>query len=316
MFEKSSLIFFYTETPVHAGTGTSLGIVDLPIQRESHTDLPMLQASGIKGAFRELADTLGKNGKLNGMTIDEIFGPDDGNKHAGSLSFTDAKLLLFPVRSLRGVFVWATSPLLLERLLRDFIRVDAKLGKDFIKEQIPNPIDSKAFISDNADEILVQGNKLILEDFSFEIEKNKVVQDIASSLAEAIFPKGDEYKCWKGLFPKRFVILSDTVLRDFAKLGTQVVARIKINNDTGTVDKGALWYEEALPPETVLYSLALATKTRNGSGKQADEVLGFIQNTLFGKLKRIQFGGNATVGRGFVSIAFAAESVNEQEVKS
>lgn len=305
MFEKSSLIFFYTETPVHAGTGTSLGIVDLPIQRESHTDLPMVQASGIKGAFRELAETLGKNGKSNGITIDEVFGPEDGNKHAGALAFTDAKLLLFPVRSLRGVFVWATSPLLLERLLRDAIRADSQLGKDLLGIQIPKPIDSKAFVPNKAEDIIVQGNKLILEDFSFEIEESEQIKQITSFLAGAIFPMDGEYNCWRELLSKRFVILSDTVLRDFAKLGTQVIARIKINDKTGTVDKGALWYEEALPPETVLYSLALATKTRNGSGKLADEVLKFIQNTLFAKSTRIQFGGNATVGKGFVNVVFA-----------
>lgn len=31
------LVFYRNETPLHMGTGTELGVVDLPIQREKHT---------------------------------------------------------------------------------------------------------------------------------------------------------------------------------------------------------------------------------------------------------------------------------------
>jgi CRISPR-associated protein Cmr4 len=49
VFEKAAMLFLYCETPVHAGTGTSLSIVDLPIQRERITGLPIVQASSLKG---------------------------------------------------------------------------------------------------------------------------------------------------------------------------------------------------------------------------------------------------------------------------
>ena len=45
MFQKANLLFLYTETPLHVGSGSSLGTVDLPIQREHHTNLPMVQLS-------------------------------------------------------------------------------------------------------------------------------------------------------------------------------------------------------------------------------------------------------------------------------
>ncbi|HLY31875.1 MAG TPA: RAMP superfamily CRISPR-associated protein, partial [Ktedonobacterales bacterium] len=51
-YEAAALLFLYTETPLHAGTGASLGIVDLPIQREVHTQYPMIQGSSVKGALR------------------------------------------------------------------------------------------------------------------------------------------------------------------------------------------------------------------------------------------------------------------------
>jgi len=42
MFDKGALLYLYAETPVHAGSGTSLGIVDLPIQRERTTGYPIM----------------------------------------------------------------------------------------------------------------------------------------------------------------------------------------------------------------------------------------------------------------------------------
>ncbi|MGB9873676.1 MAG: RAMP superfamily CRISPR-associated protein, partial [Hydrogenobacter sp.] len=41
-----------TLTPLHVGTGTGLGYVDLPIYREAHTDFPSIPASAIKGVLR------------------------------------------------------------------------------------------------------------------------------------------------------------------------------------------------------------------------------------------------------------------------
>ena len=54
MFLKSQPIFIKAETPLHMGSGTSLGIVDMPIQREKHTSYPKIEASGLKGSMREV----------------------------------------------------------------------------------------------------------------------------------------------------------------------------------------------------------------------------------------------------------------------
>ena len=53
MFKKARVMFIYTETSLHCGSGTSLGVIDLPIQREKYTDYPVCQASGVKGVVRE-----------------------------------------------------------------------------------------------------------------------------------------------------------------------------------------------------------------------------------------------------------------------
>ena len=51
--KDTELCVLHAISPVHAGAGSATGAVDLPIQRERHTGWPHIQASGIKGAFRE-----------------------------------------------------------------------------------------------------------------------------------------------------------------------------------------------------------------------------------------------------------------------
>jgi len=105
------------------------------------------------------------------------------------------------------------------------------------------------------------------------------------------------------------VVLDDDDFRDFANLSTEVITRTKINNDTGTVQSGALFTEEYLPTETILYSLALTTPifkkeekdkgvfTKNGKKEEEDLVMEFFTNGL---PEVIQLGGNATIGKGIV----------------
>lgn len=52
MFEKKVPIFIYCVSPVHMGAGAAIGVIDNPIQRERHTEYPMIAGSGLKGAIR------------------------------------------------------------------------------------------------------------------------------------------------------------------------------------------------------------------------------------------------------------------------
>jgi hypothetical protein len=97
----------------------SLGAVDLPIQREAATGLPVIWGQSLKGALRQvLRDTVGDK-------PDEVavFGsrPPGGDEDAetlaqqgdrslkrGSVSVGDAQLLLFPVAALRECYAWLT----------------------------------------------------------------------------------------------------------------------------------------------------------------------------------------------------------------
>lgn len=48
MITATKTLYLYVETPLHAGVGSGLSSIDLPIQRERTTQYPMIQGSGIR----------------------------------------------------------------------------------------------------------------------------------------------------------------------------------------------------------------------------------------------------------------------------
>jgi len=302
MFKEAKVMFIYTETSLHCGSGTSLGVIDLPIQREKYTDYPVCQASGIKGVVREWCEV---NKKEDGDKIKYTFGPDfgrgDSDAFAGAATFTDGRLLLFPVRSLNGVFAYTTSRFALSRLKRDLemagVKVDWKC-----------PLESEDKIigvekSNTAD----SNNKVVLEEYTFDFQANESAKAIAEWVADNAIPQGDEYNFWKDKVKTDLLILPENAFRDFVKLSTEVQARIQIDNKTKTVKSGALFYEEALPSDSLLYSVIMAHDPACDSDKRPDglktdkDVMAFLSNI---NAQRLQFGGDATIGKGIVNINF------------
>lgn len=70
MFRKVQPLFIIAETPVHAGSGSELELVDLPIQRERHTDFPKIEASGLKGCIKEAFEGYRKFENKRSILID------------------------------------------------------------------------------------------------------------------------------------------------------------------------------------------------------------------------------------------------------
>ena len=66
---------------------------------------------------------------------------------------------------------------------------------------------------------------------------------------------------------------------------------------------GALWYEETLPPETVLYFALSAHRSRaKDTDIKAEQILNSITQDLFGSSPYLQIGGNETVGMGWCKV--------------
>jgi len=292
MYKTAKTLFIHCLTPMHAGSGSDLGIVDLPIQRERHTGFPKIEASSLKGALREaFEEKLGEKDK----NISAIFGPEDAtgdNTYAGCLGFSDARLLLFPVKSMRGIFAWITCP----RVLRQF-ETDVKLttGNDkFEIKEIPSNLLEGKCQSESQSLKIEKTDKIILEEYTFQAE-NKCPKIENVSFGKWIFEK-------IGLQEEpQIVVLNDNDFKDFVNLSTEVITRTKIDNNTGTVAPGALFTEEYLPSESIMYSLVLASGEfgkREKSEKMDDKkVMDFFETQL---PEIVQIGGNATLGKGIV----------------
>lgn len=311
MFLKFQPFFLISETPVHPGSGTELGAVDLPIQREKHTNFPKIEGSGLKGSIREVFENSEQDIELGGHkiklkdNISLIFGPDkrEGEEHAGALAFMDAKILLFPVKSLKGIFAWITCPQVIERFKEDMRK--AGYGEE-VKgfEAKPNTLPE----SNN----LAISSKIVLEEYTFEVFSNERTGEIAEWLAEKIFPAGEEdvYRYWREKLKKDLVILPDDEFREFVSMSTEIVARTVIDDNTGTAKN--LWYEEYLPQDTILYSIAMASAVNvdedkkgifkgENSEKEAEKVIEYFKKGIR-DLQFIQIGGNRTVGKGLVRV--------------
>lgn len=315
MFKKAEIFFLIAETPLHPGSGSELGVVDLPIQRERHTGFPKIEASGLKGCIRETWN------RKECLTL--LFGPEPesekGSEHAGALIFTDARILLFPVKSIRGVFGWITCPSILERFKKDL--EIAGISHDFHKLKVDElkVKEDKAVVPEGT-ELLLNRNKLVLEEYAFNGEENDGVKALAESLADKIF-SSESTEYWKEKLKKNLVILSDDVFRDFVETSTEIIARTRIDVKTGTVKKGALWYEEYLPQDTVLYFLVMASPLMikeehkeeclkdNTPENEAEKVLNKFKEKIPSVL---QIGGNQTIGKGIVRI----QTYNKKEDKN
>ena len=256
------LVGLLAETHIHPGIGQNEGAIDLPVAREKVTDYPFIPGSGFKGALRDYVTThvAGKE--------DDWFGQQE---NAGSILVGDARLLLLPVRSLQGNYKWITCRYILERLKRDIER--AGIGGLVIN--LPDSPEQGKFYSNNGNY-----NELFLE----ERHLQKTDGSIETTALKKLIPDSDV----ANRLDTQLVLLHDADFAWFARNGLPVQARNVLDKETKASDN--VWYEESLPPDTVM--TALLSERVPDSGR-LDEIKPELDN------KWIQTGGNETVGQGW-----------------
>ena len=98
------------------------------------------------------------------------------------------------------------------------------------------------------------------------------------------------------------VVLSDDDFTHFVRNATEIVARIALDYERKTVKEGALFYQEFLPAETIMYSMLLANSSRNEKASMdAAEVLNKVRQCLEG-VRVLQIGGDETTGKGLCAV--------------
>lgn len=311
MFEEKRALFIYCVSPVHMGAGTAIGVIDNPIQRERHTDFPILAGSGLKGAIRHELEA--RASQKSQDLILTIFGPEpekggSEETYAGAVSFSDAHIVLFPVRSIKEAFVYTSCPTALARTLRTLHLAGINPKPEW---KIPTVAADSCLASRK--ELCAKGNRLPLETFDFKLEedKNNCVKTIAGWLAQNSLPASQiGFSYFREKIEKDLVILSDEDFGYFVRNATLVEPHVRISDTSGTAEEGGLFYTENLPPETLLLSIVMASQGRKGNGiKNAREIMELLicekeENEekvlpcLDGLV--IQIGGDATTGRGQV----------------
>ncbi|MBO6102863.1 MAG: type III-B CRISPR module RAMP protein Cmr4 [Opitutales bacterium] len=263
--KEINTMYIFTRTPLHIGCGNDIGTIDSPVQRNRTTDCPIIPGSAIKGVLKDALFNA-ENSELWGRGADSA---EDAGAKAGLLSFTEANLLLFPLRSLNNGYAFATSPFLLKK----FFSLTKKTGLE-----IGNFESGTAAASEK----LVNKNKIILEEYSFAAKNDPAIQKISELIGGAI-PEDPILKSLKD----HLVILSDEDMFYFVKFACPVQQHVRIGDDGIAVD-GALFNLEVVPSETLFYSLIMGDK------RDLDKFNGLVRQPTL-----IQFGGDSSTGLGF-----------------
>ncbi|PPC90174.1 MAG: type III-B CRISPR module RAMP protein Cmr4 [Methylobacter sp.] len=283
---QQQLYYLHALSALHVGIGEGSGVIDLPIAREKATLLPLVPGSAVKGVLRDHARNAHahQSGAMDDLLA--LFGPEPGenaSEYAGALAVGDSHLLCLPVRSWLGTFAWATCPMILRRYRRD---LDTQI-------EIPVSLANTAITAKKT--VLADQGKLYLEDLDIVQDESQSAEAWAAHFANTLFPQQPD---WQNLFQERLVILPDDIFDFLSETATEIRARIRIQEGTRTVQPGALWYEEYLPAETILWGLLAVDRPRkSGCVKNRQQLLAVL---LPENGKRLQIGGNASVGGGQV----------------
>lgn len=279
---KTMIMSLFTRTPLHVGAGNSVGAIDSPVMRERHTRIPVIPGSALKGVIAGLWGEYDENGKVKprGEEAKKLFGCEDSkNASAGALLIGEARVLAFPVRSAKGAFAWITCPLALRRYQRD-------AGVPLDVDAIDGLTDDQAIAVSDAVQL---DGKVVLEEYCFHCFA-KDITAVAEQLANC-----SSDPVWQQI-TGRLVIVSDEIFSYFVEQACEVVTRIRIDQETGTVASGALFNQEQVPSETMFYTTVSVFKD--------SQCLDLLVDKIKAGRDVLQVGGDETIGLGYCSVNF------------
>lgn len=269
---NAALYQLTTLSNLHAGSGdVNFDIIDNQVQRDHVTNLPIINSSSLKGAFREHFETLkGENANM----VNYIFGPSNQSNDShqtGAYSFFEASLLTRPVRSNVKFYFNATSPGILKSLIRTIEDFDIAFDTSMLEAL-------KAFASLAPK----KGTPMVFEALS----------GVRLEEFDAVYESFDTASL-SDLLGENLALLDDS---DLAGLELPVVAR----NYLVDRDSKNLWYEEVVPKESRF--CFLIAKPTNLDERDKAEKLERFDNIFEKEGSRVQFGANKSIGYGFCRV--------------
>ena len=264
---KTELYTIKTLSNFHVGSGDiNFDVIDNQVQKDPTTNLPIINSSSLKGAFRE---HFAKDGETN--MVKYIFGGanNEENAQAGAYSFFEAQILTRPVRSNVKPFFNATSPQILKNLLETIevfnIEFDCDLKAELEKLSKLDP--KSPLIFENINNVYLEDEKATSDSF----DTSKLTEFLGENIA----------------------LVDD---KSFQKLDLPVIARNHLENG---VSKN-LWYEEVVPKQTK-FSFVISKPT-NIDSKDKDQKIDGFENRFENEGELIQIGANKSIGYGFSKI--------------
>jgi len=267
---KTELYKIQTLSNLHVGAGDiNFDVIDNQVQRDAITNLPNINSSSLKGAFREAFEKENSQGLIN-----FIFGPDNKSEDShqtGAYSFFEAQLLTRPVRSNVKFYFNATSPEVIKNILsyiEDFdIYFDETLKQELKKLSDIKPQKNRPFIFENIKDTILEDDEAVFNGFDISKLKEFLGDDLA------LFEDGD-----------------------FKELALPVLARNYLEEG---VSKN-LWYEEVVPKKAQFF-FAIGKPTNLDEKDKAQKIDGF-ENRFNKEGSKIQFGANKSIGYGFSKV--------------
>lgn len=254
-------------SPVHSGGASGNLLADFEIQKEPRENIPKIDSSTWKGSIATFLSEEQKKGEFSEFT------------------FSDLKLLFFPVASSNQPFTLVTS---WTRLMEFF-----KLSKiydvinteylDDIREELGKktrmiPI-RHIMIKQKESSVFIGGCSYVVK------ELNKDAEEALSKLAKIINQPVE-----------RIGIINHLDFVDIVNYELEYITRVRLGEEKVAVDQN-LFVEEYLPEESILYGFI--TKFRNLQKKcEEKERENFIDNMP----DIVQIGKNSTLGKGIVQL--------------
>ncbi|MTJ14668.1 type III-B CRISPR module RAMP protein Cmr4 [Anabaena sp. UHCC 0187] len=250
-------IYLYLLSPLHTGGTTQEGNL-LGIARESHTNLPYIPSSTVRGKVRSTV--------TDKDTQYQLFGNDlkDGKLEQGNIWIGDASILWLPVPSLSHSVVWVSCPLLLQRWQR------LQSGK------LPIPPEYSCNFNNSA--------AVYLKDAIIKAEQLQSGNNV-----EQFVPKSNTTSSIN-----RLLVLPDKHCATLIQMSLWRQVKIKLDEHK-SVD-GGFRYEEAIPPDTLMYLPWGITSQANGTSQKSYDDF----KSLLATNEILQIGGQESLGRGFV----------------
>ena len=295
---KNKAYIIKTKTNLHVGSdGTNFGIVDKEVQRDSITNLPVINGSSLKGAIRDhFKDLLSSNNDLEigsemvkPFVFKTIFGDEQKNldeedaktyntlPKQGLVKFVDAKLLFLPLRSNKKPYFHVISQSNLQEC-------KTLLNSFGIKVSFGN----------------IQNRR---KSVAVSYDKDVVVEDVECDSIEL------DIKELKKIFGiQNLAIFTD---EDF----NEAISNLPVIARNSLQGSGNLWYEEVVPRESIFYTVFcyynnLDDETQDKRGRTDKRKFENAYKLFEQKLLKdeIQIGANASIGYGICNFSPLGET--------